>query len=179
MALAACAAVTGTPIPAPEMPAPFARARRLEGAVWSLAMAHQCPDRYHVAARDLLAGVLQAPPCARCNAGAVKTASSACATPWGGGRMTAYTANVGRAEARWLADEARGPLSPEGFYGRGINGVITDLGDGRVVLDENAVTALRGLPPDRDGYVLDMDGPILCVGGVRHRLVPEPSRADP
>jgi hypothetical protein len=93
--------------------------------------------------------------------------------------MTTYTANVGRAEARWLADLARGPLSPAGFYGQGIRGLITDLGDGQVLLDEGAMAALRGLPPDRDGHVSDEDGPLLCIGGTRYRLVPEPPANDP
>jgi hypothetical protein len=93
--------------------------------------------------------------------------------------MTTYTANVGRAEARWLADPDRGPLSAAGFYGEGVSGLITDLGDGEVILDDDAVAALRGLPPDRDGYVYDMDGPVLCIGSARHRLVPEPPGTDP
>ncbi len=88
--------------------------------------------------------------------------------------MTAYTANVGRAEARWLADPAHGPLSAAGFYGPGINGLITDLGDGQVQIDEDAMAALRGLPPDRDGHVCDEDGPLLCIGRSRHPVIPEP-----
>jgi hypothetical protein len=93
--------------------------------------------------------------------------------------MATYTAHVGQAEARWLADMARGPLSPAGFYGLGPGGMITDLGDGRVVLDENAMGALRGLPPGRDGHVRDQDGLLLCIGGARHRLIPEGSSAAP
>jgi hypothetical protein len=87
--------------------------------------------------------------------------------------MTTYTADVGQAEARWLADPAHGPLSTAGFYGQGIGGLITDLRDGRVMLDENAVAALRGLPPDWDGHVSDQDGLVLSVGGAQHRLIPE------
>lgn len=93
--------------------------------------------------------------------------------------MSTYTANVGRAEARWLADRERGPLSTAGFYGEGVSGLITDLGDGQVILDDDAVAALRGLPPDRDGYVCDTDGPVLCIGSARHRLIPEPPRVCP
>jgi len=59
-ALAAYAAVSGTPPPAPEVLLPYARARELEAAVWSLGMAHQYPSRYRVVAQDLLAGVLRA-----------------------------------------------------------------------------------------------------------------------
>lgn len=93
--------------------------------------------------------------------------------------MTTYTANVGRAEARWLTDTARGPLSAAGFYGRGVSGLITDLKDGHVLLDEDAMAALRGLPPDRDGHVSDQDGPLLSIGGARYPLVPEPPGTDP
>jgi hypothetical protein len=89
--------------------------------------------------------------------------------------MTTYMANVGQAEARWLADRTRGPLSPAGFYGQGVSGLITDLGDGQVMLDDDALAALRGLPPDRDGHVSDNDGPVLCIGSARHRLIPPPS----
>jgi hypothetical protein len=39
------AAVTSTPVPPPEALVPYARARELEGAVWSLGMAHQYPGR--------------------------------------------------------------------------------------------------------------------------------------
>jgi hypothetical protein len=53
------AAVTGTPVPAPEALVPYARARELEGAVWSLGMAHQYPGRNRSVARDLLASVLR------------------------------------------------------------------------------------------------------------------------
>ena len=88
--------------------------------------------------------------------------------------MTTYTADVGRAEARWLADPVHGPHSTAGFYGNGIGGHITDLLDGRVMLDEDAMTALRGLPPDWDGHVTDQDGPVLFVGGAQHGLVPGP-----
>jgi hypothetical protein len=91
--------------------------------------------------------------------------------------MTTYTAHIGRAEARWLADPARGPLSPAGFYGRGVSGQVTDLGDGHVLLDEEAVTALRGLPPDRDGHVSDEDGLLLSIGGARYHLTPGPGGA--
>ena len=93
--------------------------------------------------------------------------------------MSSYTANVGRAEARWLADRERGPLSAAGFYGEGVSGLITDLGDGQVMLDDDAVAALRGLPPDRDGHVSDMDGPVLRIGSARHRLIPESPGNDP
>jgi hypothetical protein len=93
--------------------------------------------------------------------------------------MTTYTANVGRAEARWLADPARGPLSATGFYGQGATGLITDVGDGHVLVDENALAALRGLPPDRDGHVSDEGGPVLWVGGARYRLFAENSGTDP
>jgi hypothetical protein len=91
--------------------------------------------------------------------------------------MTTYTANVGLAEARWLADRARGPLSAAGFYGQGISGLITDLGDGQVMIDQDAMAALRGLPEDRDGHVSDSGGPVLCIGRARHRLVIEPLSA--
>jgi hypothetical protein len=57
-ALAAYSEVTGTPLPGPEALAWFDRARELEGAVWSLGMAHQYPDRYREPARALLALVL-------------------------------------------------------------------------------------------------------------------------
>ena len=90
--------------------------------------------------------------------------------------MAAYMADVGRAEARWLADAARGPLSVAGFYGPGVSGLITDLGDGYVLLDENALAALRGLPPDRDGHVSDKGGPVLCIGAARHRVLAEHRR---
>ena len=93
--------------------------------------------------------------------------------------MTTYTANVGRAEARWLADPERGPLSAAGFYEEGVSGLITDLGDGEIILDDDAVAALRSLPLDRDGYVYDLDGPVLCIGSARHRLVPESPGIDP
>jgi hypothetical protein len=93
--------------------------------------------------------------------------------------MTTYTAEVGRAEARWLADPVHGPLSTAGFYGNGIGGRITDLLDGRVMLDEDAITALRGLPPDWDGHVSDEDGPVLYVGGAKHHLVAGPPGDDP
>jgi len=56
--LAAYAAVTGEPLPEPEVLALFTRARRLEGAVWTLGMAYQYPARYHEPARFLLADVL-------------------------------------------------------------------------------------------------------------------------
>lgn len=56
--LAAYAAVTGKPLPEPEVLALFTRARRLEGAVWTLGMAYQYPARYHEPARFLLADVL-------------------------------------------------------------------------------------------------------------------------
>jgi hypothetical protein len=93
--------------------------------------------------------------------------------------MSTYTADVGRAEARWLANRERGPLSTAGFYGEGVSGLISDLGDGQVMLDDDAVAALRGLPPDRDGYVSDIDGPVLCIGSARHRLIPESPGTDP
>ena len=56
--LAAYAAVTGEPLPEPEVLALFTRARRLEGAVWTLGMAYQYPVRYREPARFLLADVL-------------------------------------------------------------------------------------------------------------------------
>jgi len=62
VALTAYAAVTGTPVPAPETLIPFTRARELEAAVWSLGMAHQYPSRYHNVAQELLARVLEAAP---------------------------------------------------------------------------------------------------------------------
>jgi hypothetical protein len=93
--------------------------------------------------------------------------------------MTRYTTHVGRSEAGWLADRERGPLSAAGFYGHGISGVITDLGDGWVMLDEDALAALRGLPADRDGHVSDSDGPALCIGRARHRIVSDPPSWQP
>jgi len=57
-ALAAYANVTGAPLPGPEVLALFDRARMLEGAVWTLGMAHQYPARYREPARTLLADVL-------------------------------------------------------------------------------------------------------------------------
>jgi hypothetical protein len=57
-ALAAYAAVTGTPVPSPADLAPWSEARMLEGAVWSLGMAHQYPDRYQAVAQRLLDQVL-------------------------------------------------------------------------------------------------------------------------
>lgn len=56
--LAAYAAALGGPVPRPADLAPFDRARDLEGAVWTLGMAHQYPDRYREPARALLASVL-------------------------------------------------------------------------------------------------------------------------
>jgi hypothetical protein len=56
--LAAYAAVTGEPLPEPDVLALFTRARRLEGAVWTLGMAYQYPARYREPARFLLADVL-------------------------------------------------------------------------------------------------------------------------
>jgi Phosphotransferase enzyme family len=56
--LTAYAAVTGEPLPEPEVLALFTRARRLEGAVWTLGMAYQYPARYREPARFLLADVL-------------------------------------------------------------------------------------------------------------------------
>jgi hypothetical protein len=50
--------VTGIPLPEPEVLALFTRARRLEGAVWTLGMAYQYPARYREPARFLLADVL-------------------------------------------------------------------------------------------------------------------------
>jgi hypothetical protein len=41
------------------------------------------------------------------------------------------------------------------------------------------VAALRGLPPDRDGHVSDMDGPVLRIGSARHFLFPAPPSTDP
>jgi hypothetical protein len=60
-ALAAYAAETGTAVPGPDELAPYLRARELEGAVWSLAMAHQYPARYREPARTLLGSVLGRP----------------------------------------------------------------------------------------------------------------------
>lgn len=57
-ALTGYAAVTGEPLPEPETIALFDRARVLEGAVWTLGMAHQYPARYAGPARTLLASVL-------------------------------------------------------------------------------------------------------------------------
>jgi Phosphotransferase enzyme family len=56
--LAAYAAETGEPLPEPGVLALFTRARRLEGAVWTLGMAYQYPARYREPARFLLADVL-------------------------------------------------------------------------------------------------------------------------
>ena len=58
-ALAAYATATGTPPAEPAALAPFHRGRELEGAVWSLGMAHQYPERYRARARILLASVLR------------------------------------------------------------------------------------------------------------------------
>lgn len=85
--------------------------------------------------------------------------------------MTVYRAQVGNAVARWLADPARSPLGPAGFYQTAIIGVITDMGGGWVEIDGTALEALRGLPDDRDGHVTDEDGPILWVGKTRHPLM--------
>jgi hypothetical protein len=65
-ALEQYAAVTGTPGPAAAELAPFHRARELEGAVWSLGMAHQYPARYQQAAGQLLDRVLGAGTWSRC-----------------------------------------------------------------------------------------------------------------
>jgi hypothetical protein len=51
------ARVQGLPAGDPEL-AWFDRARALEGAVWTLGMAHQYPARYAEWARTLLANVL-------------------------------------------------------------------------------------------------------------------------
>jgi phosphotransferase family enzyme len=59
-ALAAYADVTGEPLPGPEGLAWFDWARALEGAVWTLGMAHQYPARYAQWAPALLASVLAA-----------------------------------------------------------------------------------------------------------------------
>lgn len=61
VALAAYAEQAGTPVPEPEVPARFARARELEAAVWALAMAHLYPARYRDLADELLATVLAKP----------------------------------------------------------------------------------------------------------------------
>ncbi len=61
-ALAAYADVTGEPLPGPGELAWFDRARALEGAVWTLGMAHQYPARYAEWARTLLANVLAGAP---------------------------------------------------------------------------------------------------------------------
>ena len=60
VALAAYAAVSGTRVPAAAELAPFHAARELEGAVWSLGMAHQYPSRYREVATQLLDSVLHA-----------------------------------------------------------------------------------------------------------------------
>jgi hypothetical protein len=56
------AMITGMPVPAPDTLIPYARARELEGAVWSLGMAHQYPSRYRAVVQELLAAILNAPP---------------------------------------------------------------------------------------------------------------------
>jgi Ser/Thr protein kinase RdoA (MazF antagonist) len=61
-ALAAYAEVTGIELPEPAVLARFDRARELEGAVWTLGMAHQFPARYREPARALLASVLRRGP---------------------------------------------------------------------------------------------------------------------
>lgn len=66
--------------------------------------------------------------------------------------------------ARWLADPVKGPLSPGGFYRSGTGGLITDAGNGHVLIDEHALDSLRSLPPDQDGHVTDEDGPVLWIG---------------
>jgi hypothetical protein len=60
-ALGGYAAVTGAAAPDPAELARFGRARELEGAVWTLGMAHQYPARYREPARALLARVLPGP----------------------------------------------------------------------------------------------------------------------
>lgn len=57
-ALAAYAAASGTPVPADAELAPFAVARRLEAAVWLVAMADADPDRYARLAAERLAEIL-------------------------------------------------------------------------------------------------------------------------
>jgi streptomycin 6-kinase len=57
-ALRAYADEAGTEVATAETLAPFRRARLLEGAVWSLCMAHLYPARYAEPARSLLAAVL-------------------------------------------------------------------------------------------------------------------------
>lgn len=59
-ALAAYADVTGQPLPGPGELAWFDWARALEGAVWTLAMAHQYPARYAQRAPGVLASILAA-----------------------------------------------------------------------------------------------------------------------
>jgi Ser/Thr protein kinase RdoA (MazF antagonist) len=59
-ALAAYCDVTGTAPPETGALAPFARARQLEGAVWSLGMAHQYPARYRDIAAKMLDSVMHA-----------------------------------------------------------------------------------------------------------------------
>ena len=59
-ALAAYANLTGEPLPGPGELAWFDWARALEGAVWTLAMAHQYPARYAERAPSVLASVLAA-----------------------------------------------------------------------------------------------------------------------
>jgi hypothetical protein len=78
----------------------------------------------------------------------------------------------------WLTRPA-GRVSAAGFYGQGISGLITDLGDGQVMLDEDAMAALRGLPPDRDGHVSDENELSLFIGGARYPLAAEPSTSGP
>lgn len=58
VALSAYAAQTGTDVPTAEQLAPFRRARELEGAVWTLCMAHLYPARYQARARMWLAVML-------------------------------------------------------------------------------------------------------------------------
>jgi Ser/Thr protein kinase RdoA (MazF antagonist) len=61
-ALAGYSAEAGTPVPAAEELEPFQRARELEGAVWTLCMAHQYPARYRQVAGELLDCVLGTGP---------------------------------------------------------------------------------------------------------------------
>jgi Ser/Thr protein kinase RdoA (MazF antagonist) len=57
-ALAAYAAESGTPVPTVADLEPFARARLLEAAVWTLCMARHYPPRYAAPARNLLTAAL-------------------------------------------------------------------------------------------------------------------------
>lgn len=59
---------------------------------------------------------------------------------------------AGCAEARYLADPAHGPLSPDDFGSR-MPGTIEDLGGGAIGFDDLALTTLAGLAYGVDGRV--------------------------